>query len=451
MTVFRSVNPATGELLGQWPMWTDAQLQAVVDEQASLWPDLANTPLAQRLAWLADLGELLAQQRHTLALCMTHEMGKPLAQAEAEIDKTRALIEYVCVQAPQRFEPTSLLPGVERKMAALGGVLGIMPWNYPLWQLARFALPALAIGNTVTIKPAPNVWQSAALLEQWVGEAGFPRAALRVVRADIQQLPLLYDHPHLRQVHFTGSRDVGRRIAAACGERLKPTTLELGGNDAWLLTDSGDVSAFVKAALTSRLNNSGQSCLCAKRWLVPKSRLERVLALVEAALPDYQPMSPELPESRLGPLARADLRDQLLSQWRRLSADALRRSSDPVVDGQFVSPAWAVVDDPLTSQVWPEEVFGPVIQLAAYEFLDQAIAWANHSEYGLGGSVWDADPQRASALAMRLHTANVAINRPMRSRIDVSFGGRAASGWGVELGQEGIAALMRGQVQYVDG
>lgn len=448
MTVFRSVNPATGELLGQWPIGTDSQLLAVVDEQAHRWPELAATPLAQRLDWLMAFGDRLAQQRQTLALCMTREMGKPLAQSAAEIDKTRALIDYLCVEVPRAFAAQSITPGVTRKTAALGGVLGIMPWNYPLWQLARFALPALAVGNSVTIKPAPNVWQSSVLLAQWLTEAGFPESALRLVRADIDQLPLLYDHPHLRQVHFTGSRDVGRRIAAACGQRLKPTTMELGGNDAWLLTDSGDLPAFVEAALASRLNNSGQSCLCAKRWLVPKSRLDAVLALLEAELPHYQPKSPELPESRLGPLARVDLRDQLLSQWRRLSVEAQRRSADPLVDGQFVSPAWAVVDDPLTSQVWPEEVFGPVIQLAAYDSLDQAVAWANHSSYGLGGSVWDADPQRAAELGMRLQTANLAINRPMRSRIDVSFGGRGSSGWGVELGQDGIAALMRGQVQY---
>ncbi|MFG1497455.1 aldehyde dehydrogenase family protein [Saccharospirillum sp. HFRX-1] len=448
MTVFHSVNPATGETLGQWPIWTDQQLLAVIDEQAGHWPSFAATPLSQRLAWLAAFGDRLAEHRHTLALCMTREMGKPLAQSEAEIDKTRALIDYLCVEVPRAFAAQSLTQGVARRAVALGGVLGIMPWNYPLWQLARFALPALAVGNSVTIKPAPNVWQSSVLLEQWIAEAGFPASALRLVRADIDQLPLLYDHPHLRQVHFTGSRDVGRQIAAACGERLKPTTLELGGNDAWLLTDSGDVSAFVEAALSSRLNNSGQSCLCAKRWLVPQASLDLVLAFLDAKLPLYQPMSPEHPDARLGPLARADLRDQLLSQWRQLCSEAQRRSADPVVDGQFVSPAWAVLDNPLTSQVWPEEVFGPLIQLAAYDNLDQAVAWANHSGYGLGGSVWDADPQRASELGLRLHTANLAINRPMRSRIDVSFGGRGSSGWGVELGQDGIAALMRGQVQY---
>lgn len=451
MTVFRSVNPATGETLGQWPLWTDAQLLAVVDEQASQWPDLAAVSVSQRLTWLTRFCDRLMQQRQTLALCITKEMGKPLIQAQAEIDKTCALIDYLCVEVPKAFASQSLASGAERRATALGGVLGIMPWNYPLWQLARFALPALAIGNSVTIKPAPNVWQSSLMLEQLLVEAGFPSTALRLVRADITQLPLLYDHPHLRQVHFTGSRDVGRRIAAACGERLKPTTLELGGNDAWLLTESGDVSAFVADALSARMNNSGQSCLCAKRWLVPLSLLDQVLAQLESRLPLYQPMSPQHPDARLGPLARLDLRDQLLSQWRLLCDESQRRSSDPNVAGQFVSPAWAVLDEPLHSRVWPEEVFGPVIQLAAYESLDQAISWANHSTYGLGGSVWDADPQRASELALRMHTANVAINRPMRSRIDVSFGGRNASGWGVELGAGGVAALMRGQVQYHNG
>jgi len=212
MTVFHSVNPATGETLGQWPIWTDSQLRAVVDEQARHWPSLAAAPLSQRLSWLTAFSDRLVQERQTLALCMTREMGKPLAQSEAEIDKTRALIDYLCVEVPQAFATHSLTRGVARRAVALGGVLGIMPWNYPLWQLARFALPALAVGNSVTIKPAPNVWQSSVLLEQWLAEAGFPASALRLVRADIDQLPLLYDHPHLRQVHFTGSRDVGAEL-----------------------------------------------------------------------------------------------------------------------------------------------------------------------------------------------------------------------------------------------
>ncbi|WP_157954341.1 aldehyde dehydrogenase family protein [Saccharospirillum mangrovi] len=448
MTVFQSVNPATGELLGQWPVWEDSELLAVVDQQAQDWPTFAAMPVSQRLQWLAVLCDRLTAERHTMALSITREMGKPLAQAIAEVDKTRVLIEYLCAQVPKSFEPIEVSAGVRRRQTSLGGVLGIMPWNYPLWQSARFALPALAVGNSVTLKPAPNVWQSSALLAQWLVEAGFPQSAFRLVRVGVEQLPLLYDHPHLQQVHFTGSRDVGRRIAAACGERLKPTTLELGGNDAWLLTEQGDVSAFVSAALQSRLNNSGQSCLCAKRWLVPRSMLGEVLAWLRAGLASYLPMSPEQPQAQLGPLARHDLRDQLLLQWQQLTREAQQRSTDPQVDGLFVSPAWAVVDDPLTSRIWPEEVFGPVIQLAAYESLDQAVAWANHSAYGLGGSVWDSDLNRASEIGLRLNTANVAINRPMRSRIDVSFGGRGASGWGLELGPEGLTALMRGQVQH---
>lgn len=451
MNVFQSVNPATGEQLGQWPFLEDRALVSLVDEQARYWPELVEAGVDQRLGWLARLSDLLAEERRALALTITREMGKPLRQAEAEVDKTRALIDYLCRQVPALLRPVQLAAGARRHRAsALGGILGIMPWNYPLWQLARFALPALAAGNTVTIKPAPNVWLSSDHLARLVARAGFPEPALRLARAEIRQLPLLYDHPHLRQVHFTGSTEVGRRIAAACGERLKPTTLELGGNDAWLLTDSGDADAFVDAALESRLNNSGQSCLCAKRWLVPEQRLDEVLERLNTDLPGYRPAMPEQPDTRLGPLARADLRDHLVSQWQQLSRESRRRSEAPVVDGLFVSPAWAVLDDPLSSAVWPEEVFGPIIQLAAYRHLDQAIDWANHSAYGLGGSIWDADPERAARLGLRLNTANLGINRPMRSRIDVAFGGQGASGWGQELGPEGLAALVRSQVQHLD-
>lgn len=450
MSVFQSVNPATGKTMQRWPAWQDTEILEHVDEQARLWPLLRDAELEQRLGWLSAARELLERDLANLALTVTREMGKPITQAKAELNKTLDLIDFLRDHAQIALEPETLASGVEQAVAPLGGILGIMPWNYPIWQVCRFALPALVGGNTVTVKPAPNVLESTLELERLLAEAGFPTGAFRVIQADIDQLPLLYDHDHIRQVHFTGSSKAGREIAAACGQRLKPTTMELGGNDAWLLTESGDLDAFVRAALASRLNNSGQSCLCAKRWLVPASRLEDVLVRLREELAGYQPMQPENPESKLGPVARDDIRDRVLTQWQQLKVGASRHSPDPKVQGLFITPAWAVTADPMTSPVWPEEIFGPIIQLAAYSDQDQAISWANHSPYGLGGSVWAAEVDEARALALRLRTRNIGINRPMRSRIDIAFGGSGDSGWGQELGIEGLRSLMRTQVQFLE-
>ena len=449
MSVFQSVNPATGKTLHIAPAWTHTELMTALDQQAAEWPLLAMADLSRRLVWLESLKQQLCSAKTVLARTITREMGKPIRQSEAEVDKTLALIDFLLGHAESALSQVDLKGSVRQAYAPLGGILGIMPWNYPIWQVCRFALPALVAGNSVSVKPAPNVLLSTLMLERLIADAGFPNQSFRVLQANVEQIDAVYDHPHIRQVHFTGSSHAGREIAAACGQRLKPSTLELGGNDAWLLTHSGDLKEFVKTALASRMNNSGQSCLCAKRWLVPASRLDAVLEELDGQMSRFVPAPPEQADTTLGPLARADIQARLLTQWQRLKAGAKVRSEDPSLQGLYTGPAWAVTDEPLKSPVWPDEIFGPVLQLAAYREVDEAIHWANHSRYGLGGSVWDADPDHARAIALKLNTRNIGINRPMRSRIDVAFGGMGDSGWGQELGIDGLRALARGQTQYM--
>lgn len=448
MSVFRSVNPASQDCLFEAEGWSQTETVRVLDQQQQAWPVLATVPLSRRIRWFESLARLLVEHQDALARQISREMGKPLAQSLAELQKSIALVRYLVEQGPFHLEPTDIQPDTVLSFEPWGGILGIMPWNYPVWQVCRFALPALLAGNTVAIKPAPNVWLSSRLLVDLMYQAGFPAEAVSLLQIDVDVLPAVYDHPHLKQVHFTGSSEAGRAIAMACAKRLIPSTLELGGSDVWLLTDSGDLNAFVDHALASRLNNSGQSCLCAKRWLVPKTRLDAVLDRVEARLADFVPAAPEAPGCTLGPLARPDIRDRLLQQWHNLKVTATRHSEDPSVDGLYVSPAWAVTDDPMTSPVWPDEIFGPVLQLAAYESVDQAVQWANRSRYGLGGAVWSGTASEATEIARRLTTRNVAINKPMRSRIDVPFGGMGESGWGVELGASGLQAITRRQTRY---
>ncbi|WP_028672665.1 aldehyde dehydrogenase family protein [Saccharospirillum impatiens] len=448
MSVFRSVNPASQECLFEAKGWSQTETIGVLNRQQQAWPALSAIPLTQRIQWLSALAGLLDEHQDTLARQITREMGKPLTQSLAELHKTIALIGYLVEQGPGVLSDTGIHADAALSFEPWGGILGIMPWNYPVWQVCRFALPALLAGNTVAIKPAPNVWLSSRLLVNLIHEAGFPEEAVALLQIDPEDLPAVYDHPHLRQVHFTGSSNAGRAIAMACAERLIPSTLELGGSDVWLLTDSGDLNAFVDNALASRLNNSGQSCLCAKRWLVPASRLDAVLARVQERLAHFSPTEPEAPGCTLGPLARVDIRDRLLQQWHNLKVTATRHSEDPTVEGLYVSPAWAVTDDPMTSPVWPDEIFGPVLQLAAYESVDQAVLWANRSRYGLGGAVWSNSVEESTDIARRLTTRNVAINKPMRSRIDVPFGGMGESGWGVELGASGLQAITRRQTRY---
>ncbi len=449
MSVFQSVNPATGKTLHIAPAWTHTELMTALDQQAAQWPLLVTADLSRRLVWLESLKQQLCSAKTVLARTITREMGKPIRQSEAEVDKTLTLIDFLLGHAESALSPVDLKGRVRQAYAPLGGILGIMPWNYPIWQVCRFALPALVAGNSVSVKPAPNVLLSTLMLERLIADAGFPDQSFRVLQANVEQIDAVYDHPHIRQVHFTGSSHAGREIAAACGQRLKPSTLELGGNDAWLLTHSGDLKEFVKTALASRMNNSGQSCLCAKRWLVPASRLDAVLEELDGQMSRFVPAPPEQADTTLGPLARADIQARLLTQWQRLKAGAKVRSEDPSLQGLYTGPAWAVTDEPLKSPVWPDEIFGPVLQLAAYREVDEAIHWANHSRYGLGGSVWDADPDHARAIALKLNTRNIGINRPMRSRIDVAFGGMGDSGWGQELGIDGLRALARGQTQYL--
>lgn len=448
MTVFESVNPANGEVLHRAQPMAEAEIVARLDAQQRAWQLHSGLSLHERLRWLQAFGAELVSNQTSLAALLTREVGKPISHSMAELEKTRQLVDYLYRESSAALAPETLRGGVTRYWQPLGGVLGIMPWNYPIWQVCRFALGALVAGNTVSVKPAPNVLLATQQLAQLLAQAGVPEGWFEVYPVAIDAVPVMYDHAHIRQVHFTGSTQAGRRIAAECGQRLLPTTLELGGSDAWLLTAEGDVARFVQTALVSRMNNSGQSCLCAKRWLVPRMHLEQVLALLEAGLKRYVPQPPEQLECHLGPLARADIVQRLVDQWQTMLPHAAHHSAALQVSGNFVSPGWAVFENALANPVWTQEVFGPVIQIAVYDELSQAIAWSNASPYGLGASVWDENEVEAQRLAMQLHTANVGINQPMRSRIDVAFGGIGDSGWGVELGHEGLRALCRQQTQY---
>ncbi|MHA7881349.1 MAG: aldehyde dehydrogenase family protein [Saccharospirillum sp.] len=448
MTGFESINPANGERLHQTAFMSENDIITRLDAQQQAWQTHSGLSLHERLRWLQAFGAELVSNQTALATLLTREVGKPISHSMAELEKTRQLVDYLYREASSALAPETLRGGVSRCWQPLGGVLGIMPWNYPVWQVCRFALAALVAGNTVALKPAPNVLLATQRLAQLLAQAGVPQGWFEVYPASVASVALMYDHGHIQQVHFTGSTEAGRRIAAECGQRLIPTTLELGGSDAWLLTPRGDVARFVQTALVSRMNNSGQSCLCAKRWLVPREHLDQVLGLLETGLKRYVPQPPEQLECHLGPLARPDIVQRLTEQWQAMQPFALQHSDALQVSGNFVSPGWAVFEDPLANPVWRQEVFGPVVQIAVYDDLSQAVTWANASPYGLGASVWDENETEAQSLAKQLRTANVGINQPMRSRIDVAFGGLGDSGWGVELGHEGLRALCRQQTQY---
>lgn len=451
---FQSINPATGEVQASYPAWDAATLEQALTAAAAAAPAWAATPLAERCELMRRAAALLRERREALARTITLEMGKLRREALAEVDKSALGCEYYAEHGPAFLADEEITSDAGKSFIAwqpLGTVLAVMPWNFPLWQVFRFAAPALVAGNTGLLKHASNVPQCALAIEAVFRDAGFPAGVFRTLMIASAQVEGVIRDPRVHAVTLTGSEPAGRQVAATAGACLKKSVLELGGSDAFIVLEDADLDWTVQQAVTSRFLNGGQSCIAAKRFIVVDAVADEFLPRFRAAVEKLRAGDPMDEATTLAPLARPDLRDELHRQVSdSLAAGAVALTGCRPVAGSDTYYTPSILDQVRPGmRAYAEELFGPVaIVIRARDEAD-AVRIANDSRFGLGGSVWTADSARGERIARQLECGCAFVNGLVKSDPRLPFGGIKASGYGRELSLLGLREFVNAKTIWV--
>ena len=439
MSDYAVTNPATGELVKAYLTIGDAELAdaiATADRAHREWSRTAT--IEERAALVRRVGELHLERRGELAEIIVREMGKPVDQALGEVDFCSAIYQYYADNATTLLadEPISLSEGDGSafvRRSSVGVILGIMPWNYPYYQVARFAGPNLVVGNAILLKHAPQCPESAAAMQTVYDDAGFPMGAYTNIYATNDQIVEVIADPRVQGVSVTGSERAGAAVAEIAGRNLKKVVLELGGSDPFVLLSTDDLDGVVESAVTARLENAGQACNAAKRFVVASDLYEPFVSKLTEALTAIEPGDPSLPDSAMGPLSSATAADRLEDQLRRAVAGGATLVGG-TRDGNFVAPGVLTGVTP-DNRVHREELFGPVAIVYRVDSEDEAVAVANDTPYGLGSFVFTTDPDQALRVADRIEAGMVFVNVVGADAAELPFGGVKRSGFGRELGR----------------
>lgn len=443
-----SVNPATGRLIRRYREYSPRQVESAlttVQQAFTAWRELS---FRDRARHIVALGRGLRTNREAIAALMTAEMGKPIAQSRSEIEKCAGCCDYYARHAAALLKPGRPIQAPAPASVVfepLGVILLVMPWNFPLWQAFRAAVPALMAGNTVVLKHASNVSGCALEIERLFADAGAPAGIFRTLLVGSAAIPDLIADTRIRGVSLTGSTAAGRKVGAAAGAALKPCVLELGGSDPYVVLADADLDHAAEVCATARLINSGQSCVAAKRFIVVESARAAFTGRFVARLAAHTPSDPTSDACTLGPLARPDLRAELHRQVTRsvrAGAKLLLGGKIPSGPGAFYPPT-ALADVKPGMPAFDEELFGPVAPIIAARDESHALALANQSPYGLGAALFTRRRAHGRALAIeRLEAGMVFVNDFVRSDAALPFGGVKDSGIGRELSAPGIRAFV---------
>jgi len=444
MTPFTAVDPATGRTLADYASLDDAALDRALTRARGAWHDWREVPVADRAAAVRRAGALLRARAAPLATLMAGEMGKPVAQGRAEAEKCAWVCEYFAEHGAAFLAPEPVDTGATRSFVAyepLGPIFAIMPWNFPLWQVFRFVVPNLVAGNVALLKHAENVPGCALAIASLFEQAGLPEGVFTNLFITHEQAAAVIAHPAVRGVTLTGSTRAGRAVASLAGRALKKTVLELGGSDAYVVLEDADLDLAASACATSRLINSGQSCIAAKRFIVVEAAREAFTARLVPRMREAKMGDPADEATTLGPMARLDLRDAL----HRQVEESLARGARVLLGGEVPEgpgafyPATVLADVRPGMPAFDEELFGPVAAVIPAADEADAIRLANASAFGLGTAVFSRDVDRATRLATHaLEAGACAVNDFVRSDPRLPFGGVKDSGYGRELARHGM-------------
>ena len=449
-----STNPTTGETLAQYDEMSPADIQLALTRAAEAFSTWRRTSFAERSAVQRHAAAELRRRKADLARLMALEMGKPISQGEGEVEKCAATCEFFAEHAAALLADQDVATEAARSFITfkpLGVVLGVMPWNFPLWQVFRYTAPALMAGNTTLLKHASNVSGCALAIEEIWTAAGAPAGVFQTLRLGSSRIGDLIGDPRVAAVTLTGSTPAGQSVAARAGKALKKTVLELGGSDPYVILDDADLEAAVETCVYSRLINSGQSCIAAKRFICTQRRAADVEQLF-AEMMRNKTMGDPLMGVDVGPQARVDLRDELDRQVREsvaAGARALVGGKRPAGPGAFYPPT-VLTDVRKGMPAYDEETFGPVAAIIKVASEAEALRVANDSPFGLGAAVFTQDVARGTALAAdELEAGSCFVNAFVRSDARLPFGGIKQSGYGRELSEFGIREFVNIKTVWV--
>ena len=449
-----SVNPSTGDTIKTYDEMTPQQTAAAVAEAHEAWKAWRKVPFRERAVPMKQAAAILRQRKEEFATLMALEMGKPLKQGIAEAEKSALGCDYYADHAEGHLAPETIKTDASKSGVAfepIGVVLAVMPWNFPFWQVFRFAAPALMAGNAGVLKHASNVPGCALAIEQVFVEAGFPRGVFRTLLIGSRQVKAVIENPLVAAVTLTGSTPAGKAVAAQAGAVIKKTVLELGGSDAYIVLDDADLDLAVNTCVTSRLINSGQSCVNAKRFIVVESLAAAFTEKFVAAMKTRKMGDPMADGTDVGPQSRPDLRDELHKQV----VDSVAKGAKALLGGEIPSGRGSFYPPTVLTGVrkgmpaYDEELFGPVAAIVTARDEADAIRIANDSIFGLGAAVFTRDVARGERVAGELEAGCTFVNALVASDPRLPFGGIKESGYGRELGSYGIKEFVNIRTLYV--
>jgi succinate-semialdehyde dehydrogenase / glutarate-semialdehyde dehydrogenase len=451
---FATINPATGKTEKEFPAHTPAEVDAILDRAMAAFAEYRTTTYAERSRHLLTAAELLEGEVPDLAHILTTEMGKTFAAAKAEVSKCAVGLRWFADNAESLLADEPIGTTGSRSYVhyqPLGAVLAIMPWNFPMWQVIRFAAPALMVGNVGLLKHASNVPQTALAIEDLFRRAGLPEGVFTNLFVPSSEIAALIHDPRIAAVTLTGSEPAGMSVAAAAGDALKKTVLELGGSDPFIVLPSADLDAAVRTGVTARVQNNGQSCIAAKRFIVVDAVADEFESRFIEAMSELVVGDPFDPATNVGPIVSEAQRDELVGQVEEaVRQGAIAHTGAPLPDGDGWWFAPTVLSGITTDMdVAREEIFGPVAMVIRVPHVAAAIEAANATPFGLGSSVWGADESDIARCVEGIEAGAVFVNAMVASMPELPFGGIKRSGYGRELSELGLKEFTNPKTVYI--
>ena len=443
MTTLKSINPATEELFAEFKEINLSSTEEIIEESSDSQRKWAAVDISKRTKIISKISDFVRNNKEVFAEIITNEMGKPISESIAEVEKCAWLCDYYVENGSKFLAEQSISSDADKSFVSfepLGVILGVMPWNFPFWQVFRFAVPAIIAGNSVLVKHAPNVQASAVAIEKIFHDCGIPKDLFRILMIDVDIIPNIISNKHVKAVSLTGSELAGSKVAECSGKNLKKTVLELGGSDAFIVLSDADLPKCIDSAVKGRMLNNGQSCIAAKRFIVHEDVYDEFIAGLQKTIESLIIGDPMLSETQVGPLAREDILNKIENQVKesiKLGAELVSGGKRVGESGYYYAPT-ILTNISQSMPVYNQETFGPVFSVFKFNDIDKMVELANDTDFGLGGSVWSKNKDKALSVARRIETGAVFINDFTKSDPRLPFGGVKNSGYGRELSEFGI-------------